>query len=57
MFGIEDPWIWSAYLLCLLASALCVVYGLVSRAFRKAEQPAPEEKVWAAHEKEVEEEL
>ncbi len=27
MFGLADPWIVAAYLLCILSSLLCVVYG------------------------------
>lgn len=27
MFGISDPWIALAYLLCILSSLLCVIYG------------------------------
>jgi hypothetical protein len=27
--GIPDPWIWMAYLLCLAATALCVIHALV----------------------------
>lgn len=30
MLGLSDPWIWSIYLLCILSSALCVVYGLLN---------------------------
>ncbi|MFC1614590.1 symporter small accessory protein [Gemmatimonadota bacterium] len=29
MFGIADPWIAMAYLLCILSSILCIVYGLM----------------------------
>lgn len=28
MLGITDFWIWGAYILCLLSTAACVVYGL-----------------------------
>ena len=27
MFGMADPWIAAAYILCILSSLLCVVYG------------------------------
>jgi hypothetical protein len=27
VIGIPDPWIWTAYLLCLVAAVLCVVYA------------------------------
>lgn len=30
MLGIPDPQIWLVYLLCIGASALCVVYGLIN---------------------------
>lgn len=30
MIGIEDPIIWSAYLLCILTTAVCVVYSIVN---------------------------
>lgn len=30
VLGIPDFWIWSAYLLCIGSSLLCVVYSLVN---------------------------
>ncbi len=30
MLGIEDKWVWLAYLLCILSTILCVVYGLIN---------------------------
>lgn len=27
MFGMADPWIAAAYILCILSSLLCVIYG------------------------------
>ncbi len=27
MLGIEDPWIWGVYILCILSALLCVIYG------------------------------
>lgn len=29
VMGIEDPWIWSVYVLIILSALLCIVYGLV----------------------------
>lgn len=29
MIGLPDPWIVAAYLLCILSSILCIVYGLL----------------------------
>lgn len=28
MLGIDDPWIWGVYLLCILSALLCLIYGL-----------------------------
>lgn len=28
VLGIADPWIWGSYILCILATLLCVVYGI-----------------------------
>lgn len=30
MLGIPDPWIWGGYLLCILSTILCVIYGYVN---------------------------
>lgn len=30
MFGLTDPWIGTVYLLSLLSTAICVIYGLVN---------------------------
>lgn len=55
VLGIPDPWIWMAYLLCLGATVLCVVHAYVKG--RNSEVEAtPADAVWAAHEKQVEEE-
>lgn len=29
MFGIDDPWVLSGYLLCLIVTALCVIWGIL----------------------------
>jgi len=31
MFGIDDPWIWSSYVVGLAGVVFCVVYGWVNR--------------------------
>ena len=50
MLGIDDPLIWSAYLLCVLSALLCVVYGAVN--WNKGEEPVqPEDIKWAKEEK------
>lgn len=30
VFGIEDPWIWGVYVLIVLSTILCIVYGLIN---------------------------
>lgn len=30
VLGIADPWIWGSYILCILATLLCVVYGILN---------------------------
>lgn len=56
MLGIEDGWVVLAYALCVLSSALCVVYGLLT--WNKGDEPVTDEDVtWAKEEKEEEEVL
>ncbi|HPF98933.1 MAG TPA: hypothetical protein PLE77_02620 [Kiritimatiellia bacterium] len=55
LFGIQDPWVWSAYLLCILSTLLCVVYGLIN--WNKGDEAVkPEDVQWAKEEKEEVEE-
>ncbi|KAF0103659.1 MAG: hypothetical protein FD187_927 [bacterium] len=56
MLGIEDHLIWLAYLACLGAAALSVVYGLVRRN-RASDTVSSEDRRWAREEKKVEDEL
>jgi len=30
VLGIDDPWIWGVYLLCILSALLCLVYGIIN---------------------------
>ena len=56
MFGIADPWIALAYLLCILSSVLCVVYGLMK--WNSDGETIDEEKAkWAKEEDEISEAL
>ena len=57
MLGIDDPLIWSAYLLCLLSTLLCVVYGALN--WNKGDESLKQEDLdWAKEEKsEVEDAL
>jgi hypothetical protein len=31
MFGIDDPWIWGAYLACFATVAFCCIYGWLKK--------------------------
>jgi hypothetical protein len=56
MFGIEDSCVSAAYLLCILSSLLCVLYGLAT--WNRGDEPTSAEDVrWAQEEKHVEDEL
>jgi heme exporter protein D len=56
MLGIEDPYVWVAYLLCILSTILCVVYGLMH--WNRGDETVEAADVqWAAQEDKVEEEL
>jgi len=56
MFGINDPGVWMAYLLCILSTLFCVVYGIAN--WNKGSQEInPEDVTWVKDEKQVEEEL
>ena len=56
MFGIQDGWVSLAYLLCILSSILCVIYGAVT--WKKDGQEVTEEdKKWAKEEDKLEESL
>lgn len=56
LLGIEDFWVWIAYLLCIGSTLLCVIYGVIC--WSRGEEPAEKEDIqWAEEEKKVEEEL
>ena len=58
MFGIEDPWVALAYILCILSALLCLIWGGLK--WNKDDStPEPEDEIrhWAEEEDRVEEEL
>lgn len=60
MWGIQDGWILSAYLLCIASAVLCVVYALVTwNRGGEADEAAGAggDSRWAAEEQKLEEEL
>ncbi len=56
MFGIDDVYVWLAFVLCVLSTILCIVYGII-RWNKGSEDVEPDDVKWVEHEKEVEEEL
>ena len=56
MLGIEDKCVALAYLLCLLSTLICVVYGIATWN-RGATETQKEDINWAHEEKKVEEDL
>jgi hypothetical protein len=57
LLGFDDPWIWGVYLLCILSTSLCVIYGIVNWN-REGELEAieiKEEAAWEANEEEMQE--
>jgi hypothetical protein len=56
MLGIEDKYVWIAYLLCIASTLLCIVYGALN--WNKGDEAVKQEDIlWAAEEDRVEEEI
>ncbi|MGB9978511.1 symporter small accessory protein [Methanobacterium sp.] len=57
VLGIDDPWVWSAYILTILSMLLCVVYGALNwnKGDEDEEEQIKEEIEWHKKEKEMEE--
>ena len=58
VLGINDPWVWGAYILCILSMLLCVGYGIFNwnKGGEDEEKEIKEEMDWHKKEKEMEEE-
>ena len=58
IFGIPDPWIAGAFILCLVSTALCVVYGIKNwNRGDESEADLRLDQEWLAHEIEAEDKL
>ena len=57
MFGIEDPWIWMAYLLIIASTLVCVVYGILNWNKDGDDTPTEADVEWAKEEDKIEDEL
>ncbi len=56
MFGIPDPGIWLAYLLCVASALLCVIYGILN--WNKGGDDVTEKDAqWEAKEEEIDSKL
>lgn len=56
MLGIPDPWVWMAYLLCILSTVGCILWGWLF--WNKGDQPVqPGDVQWTQQEKKTEQEL
>jgi hypothetical protein len=55
VFGIPDFWIWSAFLLCIASTILCVVYGLINwnKGANVENNQIEEEIKWQENDKEI----
>ncbi len=58
MMGMADPWVFVAYLLCILSALLCVGWGAYFWNREPKDQESEAEiRKWAAEEDKVEQEL
>ncbi len=57
ILGIEDPWIWGVYLLSILSTLLCVIYGIVNwnRGAELETEEIVEQAAWESKEEEMQE--
>ena len=57
VLGINDPWVWGAYILCILSMLLCVGYGIINwnKGEEEEEEEIKEEMDWHKKEKDMEE--
>ena len=58
VLGIDDPWVWGAYILTILSMLLCVVYGALNwnKGAEDEEEQIKEEMEWHKQEKTMEKE-
>lgn len=58
LLGLQDFWVFMAYLLCILSSILCVAWGVYYwNREPKNDEPESEVRHWAEEEDKVEEKL
>ena len=57
MMGMADPWIATAYILCIGAALLCVGWGIARWNREEPDEPEIEIRKWAEEEGRVEDEF
>ncbi|HOJ77534.1 MAG TPA: hypothetical protein PLZ08_03780 [Bacillota bacterium] len=59
MFGIKDFWVYSAFVLCIASTLLCVIYGLLNwnKGLVEEEEQISEEARWELQEEKIIEKL
>lgn len=57
MLGIDDPWIWGVYLLCIFSALLCLIYGMINwnKEGEREALEVREEEAWEEREEEMQE--
>jgi len=56
MLGIEDKWVTLAYVLCILSTLLCLIYGFFN--WNKGDEPVEADDIkWVSGEKKIQDEL
>ena len=52
MLGINDPWIWGVYLLSILSTLICIVYGMLNwnKGYEVDDSEISEEIIWEEQE-------
>ena len=58
MLGVDDPWVWGVYLLCISSTLICVVYGALNwNKGDEVEDPELSEEIaWVEQEEKMENE-
>ena len=57
MLGLSDPTIIAAYLLCIISSVICVIYGAINWNKGEEIEVTSEDKEWAKEEDKIAEDL
>lgn len=58
MLGVDDPWVWGVYLLCISSTLICVVYGVLNwnNGDEVEDSELSEETAWVEQEEKMENE-